>query len=596
MTERRVLRRIALGRRVASEKGFTLIEVMAALGIILVALLAVAYTATIGFSDIALSRQRQGANALANQAMEQIRALPFDTVRRGLANNDLAGDPSITQCGSPAAPCYSEERLVRADNPTVVPLVPHRRPITVGPTVYTVAAYVTYYQNDVSSDTFRAVVVVTWPNPARQGVSSRVETQSILYSGAGCTSTATHPFAGPCQPFLYGNASVEPGHADITGTITGIGLEQASLWMSAVSSNMQIEQVSAIQGTARVAGVSLELTGLPEQVIGRQAITSRADSDPAQPNSVYQKSSIPPPPQVGGSLPISALGNTLTVSAGTGGTQADTTSTASALTSTYPCEDRGGLPRNDGLPCGTSNTRLEPYLTADLGLATGVLDLGVSTLVSIAPPVGNGRFAFTNRDLVHEAGEPVGECPATTGDGCVHADAYRAFGEIRLGDLLSALDLLAPLGWDGYLVRIAPGTAAVSAEVGHGAAVPTATTTGGLIRFWNGSGYSSVPLIAAGIPTQINVGPLNVGGGLLLPGVSVVMSATVTQGTNVLTDPAGCAGPCTRTTATASSSSPVVDLTYRVTESALTLANLNVHLDLGSILAQNTYQPAPSGA
>jgi hypothetical protein len=39
-----------------------------------------------------------------------------------------------------------------------------------------------------------------------------------------------------------------------------------------------------------------------------------------------------------------------------------------------------------------------------------------------------------------------------------------------------------------------------------------------------------------------------------------------------------------------------VDLTYRVTVASVTLANLNVHLDLGSILAQNTYQPAPSGA
>lgn len=596
MTERRILRRITLGCRISSEKGFTLIEVMAALGIILVALLAVAYTATIGFSDIALSRQRQGANALANQAMEQIRALPFDTVRRGLANNDLAGDSNITQCGSPAMPCYNGERLVRGDNPSVVPLVPHRRTLTVGPTAYTVAAYVTYYQNDVSSDVYRAVVVVTWANPARQGVASRVETQSILYSGAGCTSTATHPFAGPCQPFLYGNASVEQGYATITGTIAGINLEKAGLWMSSASSNMQIEQVSAIQGTARVAGVTLRLVGLQEQVLGRQTITSKADNDPAQPNSVYQKSSIPPPPQVGGSLQQTALGNTLTVSAGSGGTQADTTSTASALTGTYPCEDRNGVPRNDGHPCGTSNTRLEPELTADLGLTSVVGNLGVSTLVSLAPPSGNGRFAFTNRDLVHESGEPAGECPTTTGDGCVHADSYRSFGEVRLGDLLSALDVLSPLNWQGYLVRIAPGSAAVSAEVGHGAALPTATSFGGQISFWNGTGYSNVPMIASGIPPQINVGPLNVGGGLLLPGVSVVMSATITQGTSTLVDPAGCGGVCTRTAASALSTSPVIDLAYRVTVAGVTLADLNVHLDLGSVMAQNTYQPAPSGA
>ena len=587
--------------RVASDGGFTLIEVMAATGIILMALLALGYTATVGFSDVALARQRQGANSLANQAMEQVRALPFETVRRGLANNDLGGDANITQCGTPAVACYGGERLVLADNPPVVPLVPHRRAVGVGPTTYTISTYVTYYQNNVTSDTYRVTVLATWPNPARTGVASLVQTQSLFYSGAGCTSTATHPFAGPCQPFLYGNATVEAGHVDITGTIAGLGLEHANLWLPSVSSNMQIEQISAIQGAAEVSGLTLKVSGLDEQTVGRQTITSKADSDPAQSGNTYQREQIPPPPQVGGTLQRTVAGNTLTLSAGVGGDTAQTTSAASALNPTYPCPDRNSVLRNDGQPCGNTNARLVPQLSASVGLVSGILNLGVGTLVTIDPPSGvlPNRVAFTNRDLVHEPGEPAGECPATSGDGCVHADAYRNIGDIKLGDILGPLKVLAPLQWAGHLVRINPGTALVSADAGMGAAAPSASFTG-TINYWNKqlSRYDSIPSVAAvgAAPQVITSSITQIANNLLFPGVKLDISATITQGTASINDPAGCATPCTRTSATALSSSPVVDLVYEVKVFSTTLANLNVHLDLGSLMAQDSYQPAPTGA
>src|SRR5437773_8531899 len=92
-----------------SEDGFTLIELVIAATIILTAVLALAYTATIGFSGIALARQRDGANGVANQMMEQIRGLPFDTVRKGLSSSDIAGDSNIVTCG--IAKCYQSGSL-----------------------------------------------------------------------------------------------------------------------------------------------------------------------------------------------------------------------------------------------------------------------------------------------------------------------------------------------------------------------------------------------------------------------------------------------------------------------------------------------------
>src|SRR6266516_6265604 len=101
---KRIFSLCPLRRRLAAGEGFTLIELVIAMGVILTALLAMAYTATIGFSDIALARQRQGANAIADRAMEQIRGLPFDTIKKGLATWDAGSDPNIVTCGT--AKCY----------------------------------------------------------------------------------------------------------------------------------------------------------------------------------------------------------------------------------------------------------------------------------------------------------------------------------------------------------------------------------------------------------------------------------------------------------------------------------------------------------
>jgi len=83
-----------LGHRDAStrapEDGFTIVELMVATGVMLAAITAMLYTTLAGLEGIAVARQRQTANGLANQVLEQVRALPFDTVERGLSNTDLS--------------------------------------------------------------------------------------------------------------------------------------------------------------------------------------------------------------------------------------------------------------------------------------------------------------------------------------------------------------------------------------------------------------------------------------------------------------------------------------------------------------------------
>src|SRR5437870_13775641 len=90
------------------EEGFTLIELMVAMGVMLVAIVAMLWSTLAGFRGIAISRRRQVANALANQAIEQVRALKFETLQLGLGNSDLSSttDANVTKTGSGSSTVY----------------------------------------------------------------------------------------------------------------------------------------------------------------------------------------------------------------------------------------------------------------------------------------------------------------------------------------------------------------------------------------------------------------------------------------------------------------------------------------------------------
>ncbi len=589
------LRRIR--SRLRGEAGFTLVELMVAVGIMLVALLALAYTATIGFSDIALARQRQGASGLANQTMEQIRALPFDVLKKGLSNADLTGggDPNITSgCGFTY--CYGGEAIPRGANPNVVPLVPHTQSIVVGPTTYTVRAYVTYYKNVTTNNTFRLTVVVTWPNPARRGVSSTVQSQTIAYSGTGCLSTDTHPFAAPCQPFFYANGVTDAGHFDITGALQGVSLADATLTMPRWSSNMQVEQISAVQGLASSSGGSITVTGNPVTTTGGQQAASAADNDPGQPGNNYQKTTVS-----GSAGPITASSggaqsNSLTVTPSSGDPGATVSTTDASLLNACPLI---GIGETDLQPCGSSTEQQVGTSSATLSLKKK-FDLGTASLVSVAAAPGVAS-ALSNRNIQNGA------------DGLAHSESSRSIGVVHVGALLSNLDPSAvPAGWAGYLIEISGFTDTVTAEAGTNTVAPTVAASG-TIRYWNGVGYTTVA-IAPGAPVNLavasvhiidNSGPnpvlIDIYGSTstLVDCTLWVLGCPTTGGTSTSETIGVCnpACPTTRTAALAQSNTPVAgDIRYKVTIGGEVEADLIVHMDLGAMKAQNTYQPAPSGA
>src|SRR2546421_4324388 len=103
--------------RLRDERGFGLVEAMVALGVLFATSVLMAYTATAAFNPTAAARERQAATGLADQALEEARALPFDTLKKGLDNTDLVTADSniVTNCnGVTGDYCYGGEKIPHA--------------------------------------------------------------------------------------------------------------------------------------------------------------------------------------------------------------------------------------------------------------------------------------------------------------------------------------------------------------------------------------------------------------------------------------------------------------------------------------------------
>src|SRR5436309_1905019 len=112
-----------------SEDGFTVIELIMATGLMTVAIVAMLYTTIAGFRGIQVARGRQAANGVANQALEQVRALSYDTLSNGLSDSDstINSDTAISRSGSVWT--YGGETIPHATNPVTTPLNPHQQTV-----------------------------------------------------------------------------------------------------------------------------------------------------------------------------------------------------------------------------------------------------------------------------------------------------------------------------------------------------------------------------------------------------------------------------------------------------------------------------------
>jgi type II secretory pathway pseudopilin PulG len=205
------------GREATEDEGFSLVELVVAAAIMMIVMTSLAYVTVNSVLDTAFARQRNTAVNLANQAVEEVRALPWSTVILGHTASDICGDGNVYPTGTcggaqPSVYCFEDQPMVvgavpaagsgsscsprawsdptsclnSAGNTSVTlsspaPLSPHQQCFNVSGRVYAVDAYLTGTQpagNGVF--TLTLTVVVSWAHPGRTGLADHVVSSTEL--------------------------------------------------------------------------------------------------------------------------------------------------------------------------------------------------------------------------------------------------------------------------------------------------------------------------------------------------------------------------------------------------------------------------------
>jgi len=601
-------RACALSRK---QDGFSLVETVVAIGTIFVSLTALAYTGTSGFRYIALARERQAANQIADKLMENTRGLAFSKIQDGLLTSELsASDPYlVTNCAGDSGvvyrfkTCSGEKVVMKNGLGDVFPLVPHAGTIphsaSLGyPVDYLWRTYVT--NNDPSRNPYRVTVIVTWSGGGVQGTSKIVQIQSLFWSPEGCTSPETHPFSAPCQPFFFGQASAAQGQIIVSAgpnasqPVQGTTFSGGTLYLPQAESDLQIEQVPQVQSAFVPTGVSLtDANG--EQTVGAAVLAAAADGDPS--GGAPESSTAPlTGTYLGVPVLASTAGGTVAFSGDTddkgqaaGDTgQAVVTVTAHTSPPWCPPVDVAAL-EQDGQPCGGSAAKQGGILQAYANLNGYAAVLGRTQLVRVSA-LGEGQNAATF----------VNRTTSGTDDGTVTQTVHRAVGDLGVGGLPASFG--TPSGWQGYFIRLTGYSDRASATVGANAATPVtdAAIEGGTLEYWNGSQYVPVDLTSGFLMPPVSVTMTDENGNAI---AVVTMSGQAAGATTPLESaecpvpnpPPNPLPPPATCSASVSVTPPLLgSFNYSIAVNGSTVVNLSIALDLGTILAKGTYQRAPS--
>jgi Tfp pilus assembly protein PilV len=205
-----------------SEEGFTLIELVIATLVLIIAVLSLTTVLVNSLTDSTYARQRLAASNLANQTVEEIRALPWADIDLGMSSSDISGsgdanisgncfegqplDVGGTVTGSACAlgsttftkaSCLSASPLSSPPSASSLgttqvgsvtyyaPIDPHQACYQVGTYKFGVDVYITgatgeSYTSGTNTVPLTATVVVSWAQPLRGGLSTYILTTTEL--------------------------------------------------------------------------------------------------------------------------------------------------------------------------------------------------------------------------------------------------------------------------------------------------------------------------------------------------------------------------------------------------------------------------------
>ena len=280
--------------------GFTVVEVIVAIGIIGAAMLTVLMAASSGVVFQGMARQRQTATGVANQVMEQLRGLPLADLQVGISdtNGALKNDPNVKLCrgqgggkkgatsayrlfsctstsdvGSAESLVYYDCSKLKAGETCPTANAPlgsgNSGTVTADGIPYTWRAYLTS-RSSVLAKRFTVVVGWTWRGRA---YSTRV--QSLAWAPSGCVSNLTHFVSAPC-----GKGSGGQGDSGLVTVnvswVDGAGANQSFSWSPGQLTGTYREE--GTQGKFMAGSSSLPSGGIASTITDNDVNTTDAET------------------------------------------------------------------------------------------------------------------------------------------------------------------------------------------------------------------------------------------------------------------------------------------------------------------------------
>ncbi|MEX0992073.1 MAG: type II secretion system protein [Actinomycetota bacterium] len=559
-------------RRLRSEDdGFTIVEVMVASLILLIAILSTAYTATIGFTYSARARQKQDATGVANSVFEDVQGFSETILMEGLDSADLdANNAGLVPCaGDSTTWCLgtsSGEQVLESTATEASVLNPHESTVEVGPTTFYRTVFIT--KVDGGTDQLRVTIEITWGtlDPDTGEWENTLVLDKVLETTTSCPIETLHPFGGPCGTVVTGEANISDGSITVSpygSTLTPPSTATADIapftnvanllvvTPPSVGMDLAAEQAGSVSGSVVTSGgyrslttVSGQTTTVTEDVCGTISAASAAN-DTEQGSDPF--SQVSPTDQTGCIAP-GYLTTFLTSPPST---------TVSRLVLEKRTADASATTVSSVTAAGSEQCPSGSNSSAACGYGT-VRQAGTTWINSLAYA---GSLSAGNCGLVQsDARTSASSVQSQKVGGKVVTTITRNLPNVTIGCLPPNLTSLAngtatvPPAWNapspaftsttgrtvpgatagtyqGYMLRMYGMTETTIIEAGTGAANPVYSRSGS-IRHWNGSGYTTTTITNNTCSPSCTISPATLTLGFT--GSAAQSKATITGGTGYL--------------------------------------------------------------
>lgn len=521
----------------AREDGFTLVELIVAMLVMAIVMMAIIFIQARALTTNADSGSRQQATTYANAAMEQMRAIPWNILKKGMASNYLSAGSAVI--GGSDLPGRANEVKVNGYPLTLVvapsgsgdqdlgnPWEPlfdangSNIAIKLDPSgrgdEYIVKSYVTEDQTG-NSEARGLAVVVEWRQRTNGEVSSTVLFSTAFAPSGGCGNLNNAPFMASCQALFYAGSSSANVVMSVASSVPSESASPAPVPAPNAGDQLPLLpgsdfftlQMSTSNVAARASGQQVSTTDSYVNYGGTVRDDSDTDTDPTAKNweegyGAFTLSAsndlvtVGAPPPNPPDLAVTANDTSMDVAAGVG--------VDMSIHARSDDRRQGTLDASVTQACSTGVSAAKvpasnPCASAELGgsnLKSGYLELELGSerlqLGRVLHGVGTTEeTAWAGRFTPGVNGNTVTGCQVLVGAGCVSAGAERYIGDISIGAVVTG-----STSWDGGdasqgLVVISDYHDSVGVQRGSQQTdtAPTISRSG-TVSYWNGSHYLSV--------------------------------------------------------------------------------------------------------